>query len=1339
MKRKLYTYVIIIFLLISNRLASQCEVYDGLGNASSNPVWVSCSGGAYTLNFASPTTLTGYTIDWGDGSPVSSGASLTANTILPHPYAVATDTFIVTITSTTPACAVTGLVVMEKPVNASIQIPIGGVTTSCAPAALQFTNSSTDVSATTTFTWDFGDGSPLLTFNETNAGQTITHTYQKGTVNCQTIVTLSAENYCSFGNPTSAQFNPIQIYDLDEADIFPDEYIKCWPENSFTFANATTRNCVPEGNVDQRYEYWNFGDYWGLGHDSILDWGPWPPSLPRTIAYPAVGNYNIMLLDSNRCGVDTAILTISIVNPPTAGIVAPNDTTCTGSSLSFTNTSALGYSYSINFGDSPGFTSLTGSSTSHVYNVPGTYTVTLVAYIFGSGASCSDTARTVVTILPNPISAFVMLPSGMCDNINVNFTDASTNAVAWNWNFGNTNTSSAQTPSAQTYTVGVYTVSLQVTAANTCVHTSTQTVTVYQSPNADFNVANACENSGASFTDASSSVVSDPVIAWIWDFDDSGSSILQNPIHTYSTASAYDVELHITTAHCGDSITKTLTINPLPIATFTNNPENGCGPIDIDFTNTSIGASSYQWNFGNGQTSINTDPTTTYTNTNVSDTTYYVQLIATTAFGCNDTIIDSVKVFGKPQASLSYSSATGCAPVPINFTNTSIGATTYLWDFGGTQGTSTSTNPTHTYTNQTLFIQTYSITLISTNAGGCKDTSIVPININPEPLFGFSMVPDTGCTSLLVNFPSVAGAVLYEWDFGDGVNSTGQNPSHTYTNVTASPINYNVQLIATNAFNCKDTTTGVVVVNPRPTANYSTSQNAGCPQLNVDFFNTSVGASVFTWNFGDGSPTVTSNNPSHTFDNLTTTVNETYDVELLVENIYGCKDSITKTITVYPMITANFTADTPICAPVNVQFFNLSQGAATYNWDLGDGNFSTDLQPTHIYNNNGPGNSFATVVLTATSALGCTDNFIHTYVIFPSPQVSFLASPPSQLYPATNVTLNNVTPNASSFTNYWTFGDGQNSSQVNPANHTYSTWGTYIISLTMSSAFCRDSISDTIVIIPPIPIANFKGSKNGCRSLTVGFQNLSQYENSYLWHFGDGNTSNQPNPTHTYNTAGVYDVKLIVLGDGGSDTLIGIDSVTVYEIPQAAFIANPTTVGAQTDPVTCTNISVSPDGSTLSYQFDFGDGSAIETNSNPSHIYMDAGEFEISLIVTTAHGCIDTFNFVPLIKVEEKSSFEIPNAFTPNPNSASSDGVYDPYATHNDIFHPVVRGVKEYELSIYSRWGELVFESKDTKVGWDGYYKGKLCTQDVYIWKIRATTTDNKTINEAGDVLLLKP
>ncbi|MCD6066623.1 MAG: Microbial collagenase precursor [Bacteroidetes bacterium] len=1666
-----------VLLLFAGKFYGQCpQIYDGLGAPSANPIWISCSGGAYTLNFALPTAITSYTIDWGDASGTTTGASLNANTIVPHNYTAAIDTFIVTLTTSAPACVVTGLVVMEKPVNASIQIPIGGVTTTCAPAALQFSNASTDVSATTTFTWNFGDGSPTQTFNETNAGQTISHTYLQGTVNCQTVVTLTAQNYCSFGTPTSAQFNPIQIYDVDIADINADQYIRCWPDNAFTFTNTTNRNCVPQGNVDQRYEYWNLGDYWGLGHDSIIDWAPWPPTFPLTVAYPATGNYNITLLDSNRCGIDDVTITVSIVNPPTAGVTAPVTTACAGSTLTFNNTSSLGYSYGWNFGDAPGFSTTGFGPRTHTYNTAGTYTITIVAFIFGSASSCSDTDRVVVNILPRPVSSFVMAPSGMCDNITVGFTDASTDAVSWNWNFGNSNNSTSPTPPVQTYTVGTYTVSLQVTAANTCVHTSTQVVRVYQSPDADFAVANACVNSVVAFSDASIALPADPVTTWDWDFDDTGSSTIQNPSHAYTGSGTFNVELVVHTAHCSDSITKPVTINPLPVASFTLSPASGCSPHTVTFTNGSSGAASYDWSFGNGSTSTATDPAAILTNS-VTDTTYYVQLIAITAFGCRDTVIDSVEVFGKPQANFNHSSIAGCAPVPVSFTNASLGAVSYDWNFGLGQGTSTATDPDYTFVNATSFIQTYSVTLIATSVHGCRDTLVSPVNINPEPLFGFTMVPDTGCSVLSVSFPAVAGAVLYEWDLGDGTQTTGTAPTHNYSNPGLTPLSFTVQLIATNAFNCKDTTQGVVVVNPRPSASFTTSQTTGCPTLDVNLVNTSVGATNYLWNFGDGSPTSTLTSTSHTFDNLSTTagvvyplklvaensygckdsvtqnitihprvisdftadvppcppgnvvfsntsqgassyawafgdtqlsaasnpshlyahdvsvqlsytaqliasnsfncrdtttlqitinpkpvaafvasvtsgcpaldvsftntsngtatyiwnfgdgsdttnvtspahtfqnlstssnaiypvklvlentfgckdsistsitvhpevvsdfttivptcppgnvtfnnnsqgatsyawdfddtqtstsinpthlfandnsVQLTYDVQLIasnafnckdtivvpvvinpkplanfnpsqsigcpalnvtlnntsvgntintwsfgdgtpgssavspvhdfdntsvsldvvypvklvVENSFGCKDSISSSITVHPMVVASFSADTPICSPVNVQFFNLSQGAATYFWDLDDFTTTTATSPSHSYTNNGPGTTFAHVVLTATSAFGCTDDFDHTYSIFPTPQAAFSATPTSQLYPATVVAINNTTPNAGAFTSSWDYGDTQTSSLTFPVSHDYGTWGTYTISLVMSSPFCRDSTTQVVEIIPPIPVAGFKGTKEGCRSLEVSFQSLSQYENNYLWKFGDGNTSNQQNPTHTYNAAGVYDVTLIVFGDGGSDTLVGIDSVTVYDLPQAAFIANPVSVNAATDQVFCTNISVSPDGTALSYIYNFGDNTALETSSDPSHVYQEAGEFQITQIVTNTHGCVDTFVFSPRIKVEEQSSFTIPNAFTPNPNGGSEDGIYDAYAANNDIFHPVIRGVKKYELLIYSRWGELLFQTTDLKKGWDGYYKGKMCTQDVYIWKIVATTVDDKNFNKAGDVLLLKP
>ncbi|HXU27271.1 MAG TPA: PKD domain-containing protein, partial [Bacteroidia bacterium] len=253
--------LILLNLFLLNTVFSQCpQVYDGTGVAVSNPYWINCTGGAYTLNLSSPSAIGSYTVIWGDGTGNTTGASLTANTIITHGYAAAIDTFIIQLITSAPSCTLSGVVVMEKPVNASIQIPVGGVTTACAPAMLAFINSSTDVSQTTSFSWNFGDGSPSVNYSYTNDGQTVTHTYNKGTVNCQTIVTLSAQNYCTFGTPTTAQFNPIQIYDKDQAAITPDAPLKCWPDNSFTFTNTTARNCFAQGNNGIRYEKWDFGN-----------------------------------------------------------------------------------------------------------------------------------------------------------------------------------------------------------------------------------------------------------------------------------------------------------------------------------------------------------------------------------------------------------------------------------------------------------------------------------------------------------------------------------------------------------------------------------------------------------------------------------------------------------------------------------------------------------------------------------------------------------------------------------------------------------------------------------------------------------------------------------------------------------------------------------------------------------------------------------------------------------------------------------------------------------------------------------------------------------------------
>jgi gliding motility-associated-like protein len=1253
--------LLIVFFFLANFLVkAQCpQVFDYLGVLSSNPKWINCSGtGSYLMNFQSNVSWGAYTINWGDGSPNQVAGTYVANTIIPHTYTTAaTDTFNLTLIIPSLSCTLTGVVVMEKPVNSSIQIPIGGVTQACAPATLQFINSSTDVSATTTFTWNFGDGSPNAVFSYTNGGQTVSHTYSVGTVNCQTAVTLMAMNYCSFGNPTTANFNPIQIYDKDIAAITPDAFIKCLPNTSFTFTNTTARNCLAQGNTFQRQEEWHFGDYWGRGYDSIIPWSPWPPTTPHTINYPGIGTYSIVLRDSNMCGVTSTTINVSIISAPVANFNVPPNPLCQNSAITFTNTSTTGYFYKWDFGVGAGYVNTSYASQTFTYTTPGTYTVKEVVY-FATG--CSDTVKKVITILPIPTASFVLTPTVGCNMLTgVTFTDASTSANAWNWNFGNGNTSISQTPPAQTYTtIGNSVITLTVTAANLCKNVKTSTVTVYQSPVAAFSPTSSCVGSIVTFTDLSTSAASNTITTWNWNFGDgSPTTGLQNPVHTFTAMGTYTVTLIVNSAICSNTLSQNFVVNVKPTAAFTLNPLSGCPTLTVNFTNNSVNATSFLWDFGIVPTSTSnaTNPVFTYSNTTGIAINPTITLIALTGAGCSDTASQAITVFPEPVASFTCNTNPGCSPFINTFTNTSTGATSYNWDFGTVpSSTSSATNPTFTYTNTTLMAQTFTVQLVSTNSNGCTDTTSQVITVNPKPLATFTMIPASGCSPLAINFPAVLGVTSYSWDFGDATTSNTINPTHTFTNTTLTNITYTVTLIAQNAFGCIDTAYGYPLIFPKPIANFNRNPVSGCSPLIVNFTNTSALNVGNNWDFNDGHLS-TATNPSNTFTTSNTSSNTTFSVQLVVISSNGCRDSITKPVTVFPRPQANFSVDTPACSPKRLTFTNLSAGANAYNWDFGNSNSSTATNPQQQYINNSGINQTFNVQLIATNAVNCKDTIIVPIIVHSQP-------------------------------NY---------------------------------------------VITPTPTA-------GCAPLAVNFPTVSG-ASSYNWNFGDGNTAGNAPVQHTFvnvTTANVIYTVQLIAADANSCADTTFAQITVYPQPVANFQVSPTTVNIPDDPIHCTNLST---GNIASNYWTFGDGIGTSTASNPDYGYTKEGEYLVTLIVTSDKGCKDTFELPTKIIVFEAASIQVPNAFTPN-LLGSPGNTFNSGDLNNDIFHPVIKGVDKtrYELSIYSRWGELLFLTKETTEGWDGYYKGKVCTQDVYVWKLRAITLDGKIINKTGDVLLLK-
>jgi gliding motility-associated-like protein len=284
---------------------------------------------------------------------------------------------------------------------------------------------------------------------------------------------------------------------------------------------------------------------------------------------------------------------------------------------------------------------------------------------------------------------------------------------------------------------------------------------------------------------------------------------------------------------------------------------------------------------------------------------------------------------------------------------------------------------------------------------------------------------------------------------------------------------------------------------------------------------------------------------------------------------------------------------------------------------------------------------------------------------------------------------------------------------------------------------CGVTITDSVFIgFKPLPVlAVTANDYDGCVPFTTLLTDASTTTTdsivSWQWSFGDGQIGFDQNPSHTYTTVGTYPITLSVVTSGGctASSAGALANISVHEIPDASFTATPTTVFLPNDPVSITNTSV---GAT-SYLWNFGDGST-SVQAEPQYYYTQVGTYNISLVATNSFGCIDTASQ----EVIASSDIVFPNAFTPDPSGPNGGG-YNINDLTNDVFFPFTAGVVEFHLMIFNRWGELIFETFDINQGWDGYYRGKMCPQDVYVWKAFAKFYDNRApFNKTGDVTLLR-
>ncbi len=824
--------------------------------------------------------------------------------------------------------------------------------------------------------------------------------------------------------------------------------------------------------------------------------------------------------------------------------------------------------------------------------------------------------------------------------------------------------------------------------------------------------------------------------------------------------------------------------------------------FDVRFYDTSTGTiggnTQWRWEFldENGITYRN-EPASGYSDTEIgpfdqsftNPGIYRVRLYTRNAItGC--TSLDEMEVKVYPAPSVDFTAGNACEGTGIQFVDNSSlsspidGESIALreWDFNYN---GTTFNPDPQYNDSTDFEYIlgtpgiYDVALRVTTTANCSETVVKQVEVFPSPVAAISTADNEGCGpySVSIQNNSVNGqpdAVdQFIWEINDGsgfVADSIQSPgdpgfSDMYAvvlnNYTNANINYEIRLRVRLVNGCEQVSAPVnVLVYPSPKATFTVMNyspfNDNCSPITVNFQVTSetvaLGPTSYDWFVSDNSGIVysentgTNTNFSYTFNNTIQSPKD-YQVRLQANFASGCPADTATTIRVNPIPTSTFAIDTLElnCNIMRIQVSADQKGLDRYEWTIRESGlmtFNSDMVgDTFEYTFNRTTNSRSVEIdLETANFSNCVSPITTNNFSVPASApvtASFSVNPPEQNLPNTTFDIvNNST--GTNLTYLWDFGDGNTSTAANPGSHTYDTYGDYLISLRVEGELgCLDSTSTLVRVHPIPPTVDFTyDPASGCAPLTVQFTNLSQYADpeSYFWDFGDGiGTSRSENPVYTYTQPGLYTVSLSasnVTGDTITETKIEI--IEVFNRPIADFTIKSPVLYIPDDIMYIRNDS----RFATRFEWDFGDGTT-STEPQPTHQYQEEGFYDITLTAYNEQGCMDVYTMEGIVQAKNNGRLLVPNAFSPNLYGPTGGGLgEDPNS--NDVFRPKVQGVVEYEMMIFNRWGELLFHTLDKNIGWDGYYKGKLSPQDVYVYQIRVVFANGERVTRTGDVNLIR-
>ena len=640
------------------------------------------------------------------------------------------------------------------------------------------------------------------------------------------------------------------------------------------------------------------------------------------------------------------------------------------------------------------------------------------------------------------------------------------------------------------------------------------------------------------------------------------------------------------------------------------------------------------------------------------------------------------------------------------------------------------------------------------NGGQCANTSTMTITVNPISTPTFTQVSPICSGETLNPLPTISNnGITGVWS--PTLNNTNTT-TYTFTanagqcaNTTTMTITVNTPTVPT--FTAVASICSGDALNPLPTTSNDGITGTWSPAIN----NTSTTTYTFTPNSGQcantTTMTITVNQPSavptftavapicvgEPLSPLPTTSNNgitgtwTPAINNSATTTYTftpsagqCGVGTTLTIVVNPNPTLVITNPQPVCNPNTIDVTNV---AVTIGSSIGTLSYWTNPSGTNPLTNPASISTSATYYIQLTSGSGCKTIEPVTVIINNTPVLSITDPNPICSPNTINLTSPSITSGSSSGVTltYWQ-NSGATISLGSPQS--ISSSGTYYIQSTTGAGCSVIEAVNVSILQPPTPIIS-ADNLVGCSPVCVNFSDLTTDNiSTWNWTLGNEGSSSDPNPSQCFTSVGQQNITLTATGINGCSATSSPITITVYPTPVADYSVSSYTISMiDGDSIVSFYNQSTPD--VVSWYWDFGTGETLSPNqSNPTYGYpfTNGGTYNTTLTVYNAYGCSDVIS--KEIIVEPYFTFYIPNVFSPD------------YDGKNDTFFGVGIGISEYEITIFDRWGEKIFESKDIEIGWDGRAKGgaEIAQQDVYVWKVNLKDIFNKKHEYLGKVTLIK-